>query len=168
MTKFIIRDLLLAVLVLLLFLFGPDNTIMQTLIGLGIGLVIYLLHEWSHYLGAVLTQAKFNMARALYSPFLFSFDSKANSRQQFLDMSWPGFAATFTCLVILYLYRPDTLWAEVAWIAALTLSAFTLVVEGPIFLWALIRREIPAVEIPIIGVNPLLQSLIKKKNDGHH
>lgn len=168
MTKFLIRDVLLAVFVLLLFLFSPDDDIMQTLLGLGIGLVIYLLHEWSHYLGAVLTKAKFNTARVLYSPFLFSFDSKANSRQQFFRMSWPGFAATFTCLAILYLYRPDKLWAEVAWIAALALSTFTLVVEGPIFLWALIRREIPAVEIPIIGVNPVLKYLIKKKNEEDH
>ena len=48
MTKFLIRDVLLAVFVLLLFLFSPDDDIMQTLLGLGIGLVIYLLHEWSH------------------------------------------------------------------------------------------------------------------------
>ena len=168
MTKFIIRDILLTALVLLLFLIGTENTIMQILMGLGIGLVIYLVHEWSHYLGAALTKAKFKTASALYSPFLFSFDSNANSYRQFIDMSWPGFAATLTCLAILYLYTSDMLWAEVACIAALVLGAFTLLVEGPIFLWALIRQEVPAVEIPFLSVNPVLQSLTKEITKWRH
>ena len=168
MKKFILRDLFLAALVLALIVIGLGNTNMQILSGLGIGLVIYLLHESSHYLGAVLTGATLKRASALYSPFLFSFDSKANSLKQYMDMSWPGFASTFSCLLILYLYRPDTIWSEVAWFAALALSAFTLLVEGPLFLWAIIRREIPPVEIPLIDTNPVARSLIKKLQGRTH
>ena len=159
MTKFIVRDLLLATLVIASFLAESSNAQLQTMSGLGIGLIIYLTHEWSHYVGAVLTGANLRRANSLLSPFIFSFDSKTNSRKQFIDMSWPGFASTFSCLVILYIFRPDMIWAEVAWTAALALTAFTVIVEGPIFLWALIKREIPPVEIPLIDFNSAVQTL---------
>ena len=119
MTTFIIRDVTLAILVLATFLLSPAHPILQTALGLGIGLIIYQLHEWSHYLGAVATRASLTRAKAWYSPFLFSFDSQLNSRGQFIDMSWPGFVTTFTCLALLYFFRPAELWADTAWLAAL-------------------------------------------------
>ena len=78
MTKFIVRDLLLATLVIASFLAESSNAQLQTMSGLGIGLIIYLTHEWSHYVGAVLTGANLRRANSLLSPFIFSFDSKAN------------------------------------------------------------------------------------------
>ena len=162
MKKFIVRDLLITTLVLSLLVVNLDSNNLQLMTGIGVGLLIYMLHEWSHYLGAVRSGAHLKTAGSIFSPFIFSFDSKTNSRKQFVDMSWPGFATTFSCLLTLYLYRPDEIWAEVAWKAALALTAFTVVVEGPIFLWAIIKREIPPIEIPLIDVNPSLRSFIKK------
>ena len=162
MSKFIVRDLLIATLVIASFLLESSNIHLQLMSGLGIGLIIYLMHEWSHYIGAILTGANLTRANSLLSPFIFSFDSKTNSRKQFIDMSWPGFASTFSCLLILYMFRPNMIWAEAAWTAALALTTFTVLVEGPILLWTLIKREIPPVEIPLIGFNSLLRSIISK------
>ena len=162
MKKFIVRDLLILTLVLSLLVVNLESNNLQLMTGIGVGLLIYLLHEWSHYLGAVRSGAHLKRAGSLFSPFIFSFDSNTNSRKQFIDMSWPGFASTFSCLLALYLYRPDEIWAEVAWKAAIALTAFTVVVEGPIFLWAIIKREIPPIEIPLINVNPALRSFNKK------
>ena len=168
MTTFIIRDVTLAILVLATFLLSPAHPILQTALGLGIGLIIYQLHEWSHYLGAVATRASLTRAKAWYSPFLFSFDSQLNSRGQFIDMSWPGFATTFTCLALLYFFRPAELWADTAWLAALALTGFTVVVEGPLFLWAIVRHEVPAVEIPGLGNNPVVRTILDKLTLRHH
>ena len=162
MKKFLIRDGSLIAIVVLLFVLAPKTALLQVATGLGIALVVYLLHEWSHYLAALRQGAVILMADSIFSPFLFSFDSVENTQDQFIQMSWPGFAATFISVAVLYFSLPDTLWAEVAWISVLVLTTFTLVVEGPIFLWAVFKQEVPAVEIPLIGKNSVLNAALNK------
>ena len=159
MKKFVIRDLSLTVIVTFTFLLDNGHIAVQTIMGLGIGLLIYLMHEWSHYLAGLATGAALSRAKAIYSPFLFSFDSRTHSRKQFIDMSWPGFVTTFGSLAILFFFRPAALWSDIAWLAAVVLSLFTLIIEGPIFLWAILIGEIPAVEIPGLGNNSIFKKL---------
>ena len=106
------------------------------------------------------TLSQIDAASALWSPFLFSFDSEANSRKQFLHMTWPGFAATALYLVVYGLLLPaGVLWGDIAWAAAVFLAGLTLVIEGPIAVWTLFRRTPPPVEIPFLGNNPVLQQV---------
>ncbi|HUP92594.1 MAG TPA: hypothetical protein VM074_10135 [Solimonas sp.] len=72
------------------------------LAGLMAVLVGFLAHEWGHYLGARAARATVYLAQDLHSPFLFRFDSRRNSRTQFLWMSMGGFIAS-AAIVALYL-----------------------------------------------------------------
>jgi|GEM_PF-3464429 len=94
MYRFAARD---AVLVLLALSFWFLATTVQTLAlpaAIGAGLVAFQLHEWGHWLGARTPGTIISPVISLLPPFLFNFDSAANSRRQFLAMSWPGFVAT--------------------------------------------------------------------------
>ena len=67
-------------------------------LGLASGVLValgsFLLHEWGHWLGAVLTGARVHRPRTVLSPFLFWFDTSSSTRAQFLSMSVGGYAAT--------------------------------------------------------------------------
>ncbi|MFM7118854.1 MAG: hypothetical protein ACKOZX_01140 [Gammaproteobacteria bacterium] len=126
-----------------------------------VGLAAYLLHEWAHLLGALAVRARVYRPARGWSPFLFSFDSGANSLRQFLAMSLPGFAATALYVWAFVEWLPRaTLWGETAWRVGLALSLLTLVVEVPIAVWAVWRRRVPAVEIPLVGPHPLVDRLL--------
>lgn len=133
---------------------------MQILLGVGLGLSAYLFHEWSHLLGATLTGASVTSPESLFSPFLFSFDSKANTTAQFVHMTWPGFLATATYIGAYYLLLPDTLWGVIARWIAIALTTATILIEGPIALWIVFRDDLPPVEIPGLAENRLLNDLL--------
>lgn len=116
------------------------------------GLVAFELHEWGHWLGATKAHAVITPARSLFSPFLFNFDSKANSRRQFLAMSWPGFLATAGFLVVFQWGLPEmhpatTLTRQIGW----GLAAVTIIIEIPLALWTLAGGRIPPVPVFLPG-----------------
>lgn len=116
-------------------------------LGLAVALACYLGHEWGHLAGALATGSRVGAPEHLGSPSLFSFDSKANGRRQFLVMSFSGFAMTGAALGVVYGLLPDGLLAtRVARGAVLFLTALTVLVEFPLVIWALIRDDLPPVE----------------------
>ncbi len=153
--KLAIRDLLLVALLVGFWLLtaelsagaGPLSDFFGLLAGLGLGVSAYLLHEWGHLLGALATRSVVHAPDRLSSRFLFSFDSKANSRRQFLTMSLCGFAVTGVALLLAHTALPEgQLATRVARGAVLFLTFLLVFIELPLFLWALIRGDLPPVE----------------------
>lgn len=117
------------------------------LVGLPLGLVAYVLHEWGHLAGAVASGSRVRFAGRLSSPFVFSFDSRSNSRRQFLVMSAGGFIMTGAAVWAVYALLPDGLLASrVARGTVLFLALLGVVVELPLVFLALGRRKLPPVE----------------------
>lgn len=119
---------------------------------IGAALCAFQFHEWGHYLGGLRVNAQMEPARVWWSPFLFRFEVAANTRQQFLQMSWPGFAATALFLGVFFLLLPDAHPAT-----ALTrtlgaaLAALTVIIEVPIALWTLAGGKTPPVPVWLPG-----------------
>ena len=115
--------------------------------GLGIGIGHYLLHEWGHALGGLATGSVIRPAASLKSRFLFSFDSRANSRGQFLVMSFSGFLVTGVVIWAVYALLPsEWLATRVARGAVLFLAALTVFIEFPLVIYSLVRNRVPPVE----------------------
>lgn len=131
-------------------------------LGLSVALACYLGHEWGHLLGALASGSRVAAPRSLAAVQIFSFDSKANGRGQFLAMSFSGFAMTGVALLLVYGVLPDGLLASrVARGGVLFLTALTVLVEFPLVAWSLLREDLPPVEaFPIerggSGVRPPL------------
>ena len=117
------------------------------LLGLAVGAGGYLLHEWGHLLGAFATRSRVAAPETLWSPFLFSFDSKQNDLRQFGVMSAGGFAATALVIFAFYSYLPDGLLATRIARGVVLVGAFlTVVIELPLVGYALLGRGLPPVE----------------------
>ena len=116
-------------------------------LGVAVAFACYLGHEWGHLAGALATGAKVAAPEKLSSISLFSFDSKANDRRQFLMMSFSGFAMTGVALAVVYGLLPDGwLATRVARGGVLFLTALTVFIEFPLVFWALLRSDLPPVE----------------------
>jgi len=116
-----------------------------TLVGVG----AYFVHEWGHLAGALATGSKVEPATSLKSGFLFSFDSKANDRRQFLAMSFSGFAATGLVVWAFYGFLPDEYLATRVARGFAMVGVFLLfTIELPLVGWALLGNGLPPVESP--------------------
>ena len=114
------------------------------IVGLLVFACAYLAHEWSHYLGAVLTGSRVRVGTNLASGFLFSFGSEGNSLGQFVVMSVSGFIATAIAVAFAYLVLPDAYLAtRVARGGVLFLTFLGVVLELPLLLYALVTRSVP-------------------------
>ena len=126
---------------------GPGADFLGVVVGLGLGASAYLIHEWGHLTGALLSGSHVEAPRSLGSISLFSFDSKQNSRGQFLAMSFAGFAMTGVALLVAYGALPEgQLATRVARGAVLFLTALTVFIEFPLVIWSLLRDDLPPVE----------------------
>ena len=116
-------------------------------LGLSVALACYFGHEWGHLAGALATGSRVAAPDRLTRLSLFSFDSKANDRRQFVVMSFSGFAMTGVALLVVYFLLPDGLLAtRVARGGVLFSTALTVVLEFPLVVWALVRQDLPPVE----------------------
>lgn len=121
--------------------------LLGVLLGGWIGLGGYLLHEWGHLTGALLSGSIVEAPTRLTSGFLFSFDSRRNTLRQFLVMSFSGFAATALVVWAFYTFLPDTLLAtRVARGIVLVGAVLTIVIEVPLVVYSLLGRGLPPVE----------------------
>ncbi|MBO6564399.1 MAG: hypothetical protein JJ956_06630 [Pseudomonadales bacterium] len=166
MRRFVFRDSAIVIVTMGLFILSPENMALQICLGVGLGLSAYLFHEWAHWLGARLVNAKIDSPDFILSPFLFSFDSEANSTRQFVHMTWPGFLATAIYITAYDLLLPDTLWGQIAWWMAVALTLATVIIEGPLALWAVLREDLPPVEIPFLGENRVLNQVFDRVQGG--
>jgi hypothetical protein len=117
------------------------------MLGLLAGLCLYLLHEWGHLTGALLSGSRVAAPTSLKTIFLFSFDSKHNSLRQFLIMSLSGFAASAVVIWSYYAFLPDDLFATRVARGAAVIGVFlTIVLEFPLVAYALLGRGLPPVE----------------------
>jgi hypothetical protein len=112
--------------------------------GVGALLCAYNFHEWGHLITAYMTNSVFMPARRVISPFLFSYDTEHNTPRQFLLMSLGGFAATAIFVVAFLLWMPrDQQAGRIALYGALILASLTVIIEFPIFFWALLGNTVP-------------------------
>ncbi len=153
--KFAARDaIVLAVVAALWFWFAPFSNgvglrsdLVGVVLGVGFGIGVFLLHEWGHLLGALATGSRVHPPDRLGSGYLFSFDSGANSRRQFLIMSFSGFVVTG--LAVWCALGPldlPLLAARVARGAIAFLASLTLFIEFPLVLYSLVASSLPPVE----------------------
>lgn len=126
---------------------GPQGDLTGLVAGLAFGASAYLAHEWGHLLGALASGSAVYPARSLRSAFVFSFDSRANSRRQFLAMSFAGFAATAVAVWVAYGLLPSELLAtRVARGAVAFLTLLGLGIELPLVVWSVVSGSLPPVE----------------------
>ncbi len=85
---------------------GAGAAAWEVAAGLAAGVVAAIAHEWGHLAGAALSRSRVAAARSLASPFIFRFDTKANSRRQFLAMSYGGFVASAAVLAAYLVWLP--------------------------------------------------------------
>ncbi len=152
MFRFAVRDGALLLLVLSFWFLATTIGALALPAAIGAGFVAFQLHEWGHWLGARAAGAMVTPASSLLSPFLFNFDSTANSRYQFLAMSWPGFVATAIFLAVFQWWLPPThpattLTQQIGW----GLASVTIVIEVPLALWTLAGGRIPPVSVFLPG-----------------
>jgi hypothetical protein len=153
--KLFVRDLVIVGLTALLWHFaaaasadaGFRGDAAGVLAGVMIGVSGYLLHEWGHLLGGLVAGSTVRPGRGLASGFLFSFDSTANTRRQFIALSLGGWISTAIVLWGVYTLLPDGLFA--ARVARGVVAANVLLIlllEVPLVLYALVTGNVPPVE----------------------
>lgn len=126
---------------------GPLADVLGVLLGLSLGACAFVSHEWGHFLGALAGGSVVYPPRGIGSVYLFSFDSKRNSRRQFLIMSFSGFVVTGVAVWVTQALLADGLLAtRVARGAILFLASLTVLFEIPLVLWAVLVGSLPPVE----------------------
>ena len=131
--------------------FSSDDGMLGDFVGFVAGLALtacaFIAHEWGHLFGGFLSRSVVYPASRLKSRFVFSFDSKKNSRGQFLIMSAGGFIATGLALWAVYGLLPDAqLATRVARGGVLFLAFLGVILELPLVAWSLLRSDLPPVE----------------------
>lgn len=153
--KFALRDLaLIATTALLWWAFadataGPGlvSDLLGLILGLAFGVSVFLLHEWGHWLGAFWGKSDIQAPASLQSFYLFSYNSKTNSRKQFLAMSLCGFVVTAVAVAVALGPLAEPLQsARVARGAIAFLASLTLFIEIPLLLFSLVSSKLPPVE----------------------
>jgi hypothetical protein len=111
--RFGIRDLLIVAAAVALWRLdgsrGEDGALGWTvalLTGVGTALVGFLMHEWGHLAGSLLSGSTVDFPKRLITPLLFHFDSAKNDRRQFFWMSAGGYLASLIALAGIALLCP--------------------------------------------------------------
>lgn len=126
---------------------GPVADFTGVLVGLAIGLVPFVLHEWGHLLGAIATRSVVQPPAKLATPYLFSFDSKQNSRKQFLAMSFAGWTVSAAVAWAIYALLPgDLLATRVARGVVVLAIGLIVLIEVPLVAFSLLTGRVPPVE----------------------
>jgi hypothetical protein len=126
---------------------GMRGDFAGVLAGITIGVCGYLLHEWGHLLGAVAAGSTVRPPRSLASGFLFSFDSQANSRRQFIALSLGGWTASVVVLWFVYAQLPSDLFASRVARGVVTANMLLIVlIEVPLVVFSLVTGKVPPVD----------------------
>ena len=153
--KFAVRDLLLISATALAWWALSNSTggagllsdLLGLVLGLAFGFSVFLLHEWGHWLGAVLGGSRIHAPDRLSSFYLFSYDSARNSRKQFLAMSLAGFVVTALAIIVAYGPLAEPLQsARVARGAIAFLASLTVFIEIPLLVFSFFSSKLPPVE----------------------
>ena len=126
---------------------GAVSDVTGVLLGMLFGASAFLAHEWGHLLGALASRSVIQPPAGLSSPFVFTFESRSNSRRQFLIMSVSGFVATAIALWVVYgLLGSELLATRVARGAVVFLAFLTVVLEFPLVGYSLVAGRVPPLE----------------------
>ncbi|MBT8139526.1 MAG: hypothetical protein KJP25_07145 [Gammaproteobacteria bacterium] len=163
---FVTRDSLLLLVAVLLW-FGlaesqRDATALGDFFGVIVGAALvlgaHLLHEWGHLLGGLAGRSAMRPADSFSALSIFAYAPRENSIQQFLLMSFGGFAFTAAVVWFSFAVLPDGYLAtHIARGYAVLQVVLALLLEVPLVFWALIRKEIPPID-----TWPNLGSLVPK------
>ena len=116
------------------------------MLGLGVTVSAYLLHEWGHALAGLMAGSRVHAPASLGSVSRFSFDPEVNGKAQFAAMSVGGFVVTAAAMGFVYFVLPDGYMASrVARGGVTVLAAITVFVEVPLLLYGLVARRLPGV-----------------------
>ena len=122
---------------------GPVADLSGALLGFGAFVVTHLAHEWGHLVGGLATGSRVAPPARLTSPFLFSFDSQANTQRQFVIMSLSGFAVTGLALYVAYGLLPEgQLATRVARGMIVFGASLTVLLEFPLLAISVVRGSI--------------------------
>lgn len=153
--KLLARDVIIVALTALIWRLGAHPSATPGLVGdfagvlagVTIGACGYLLHEWGHLLGAWLAGSAVTAPRSVASGFLFSFDSRANTRGQFLSLSFGGWIASALVLWFVYAALPGELFASrVARGVVAGNMLLIVLIEIPLVVYSLLTGRVPPVD----------------------
>ncbi len=153
--KFIARDLIVAVATAALWLAardwmagtGPVADLLGLLVGLGAAFSVLKIHEWGHFLGAAATGSNCRLATRLGSTFMFAFDSKNNTKRQFVIMSLGGFIGTAIVVIGSYTLLPDEVLAtRITRGVAVLVALGGIILEVPLLLWGMFAKSLPPLD----------------------
>lgn len=153
--KLLARDLTIIALTALIWRLGASASATPgmagdfagVLAGITIGACGYLMHEWGHLLGALLAGSAITAPKSVASGFLFSFDSRSNTRGQFLSLSFGGWVASLLVLWLVYAVLPGELFASrVARGVVAANMLLIVVIEVPLVVYALVTGRVPPVD----------------------
>ncbi|WP_372750074.1 hypothetical protein [Litorivivens sp.] len=126
---------------------GPIADFTGVVLGAGLGFCAHTAHEWGHILGGRLGRSVMRSGTSLTSFSNFVYDSKLNNRPQFLLMSIMGFIPTGVAVWLFFSYLPEgELATHVARGVVLFLVFLGVVLELPLVVWALVRKDLPPVD----------------------
>lgn len=126
---------------------GPLADFLGVVLGAGLGFCAYTAHEWGHIAGGWLSRSVMRPGTSLKSFSNFVYDSKQNNRAQFLLMSIMGFIPTGIAVWLFYTALPEAeLATQVARGIILFLVLLGVVLELPLVIWALLRKDLPPVD----------------------
>ncbi len=118
------------------------------LCGILTGVCAMQLHEWGHIWGASRSGADIYAPRHWWYPFMFSLDHTTNSREQFLAVSIPAFAATAIYATAFWAALPrEQLAGQTALIMGCVTASLTLLIEVPLFIRVYRGGALPPVEL---------------------
>lgn len=101
----------------------------------------HIVHEWGHFLGAVLSRSAYTLKKKI-SPLFFDFDYVKNNPRQYLWMSVGGQLGNVLLISItLWLIPIETLAQQ--WLLATMVGQwmYVLVLEGPVSLGILVGKN---------------------------
>ena len=120
-------------------------------LGVALGIVANQAHEWGHIVGALISKSTFKPGSSFTSLSNFVYDSKANSRGQFLVMSFGGFIVTgFIAWFYLTGLPADLLATRVAHGSILFLVGLGVFLELPLVLYSLVTNKVPPVDRSVV------------------
>lgn len=138
--KLLLRDLVLIVITVVVWNLSrtleaaqsPAMWPVSLLGGVLIALCGYLLHEWGHLIGAMVSRSRVELPERVSAVFLFKFDTGLNSRAQFLSMSIGGFIASGIVVAALFSLLSFDLWVNRTALALTVLGVLaTAILELP-------------------------------------
>ena len=95
-------------------------------------LVGFVVHEWGHLAGSLITRSRVHFPNRVLAPLLFHFDVAHNDRRQFLWMSYGGYAGSAVGVAAIgALATLGTLSGRVALALAGVGTLVTLIAEVP-------------------------------------